>query len=84
MALKRFFNDDTLKRFQKSSTIMMTKQFKKGSTMMVLKSLKRFLNDASKKISLTMELKRFNIGGTKHFLNDGNKRFISDGTKKTS
>ena len=46
MALKRFLNDDTLKRFQKSSTIMMTKQFKKGSTMMVLKSLKRFLNDA--------------------------------------
>ena len=80
MALKKFLNDDTLKWFQKSSTIIMSKQFKKGSTMMVLKSLKRFLNDASKKISLTMELKRFNIGGTKHFLNDGNKRFISDGT----
>ena len=80
MALKKFLNDDTLKWFQKSSTIIMSKQFKKGSTMMVLKSLKRFLNDASKKISLTMELKRFNIVGTKHFLNDGNKRFISDGT----
>ena len=80
MALKKFLNDDTLKWFQKSSTIIMSKQFKKGSAMMVLKSLKRFLNDASKKISLTMELKRFNIGVTKHFLNDGNKRFISDGT----
>ena len=80
MALKKFLNDDTLKWFQKSSTIIMSKQFKKGSTMMALKSLKRFLNDASKKISLMMELKRFNIGGTKHFLNDGNKRFISDGT----
>ena len=46
--LKQFHNDDT-KKILKGSLIMLPKQFK-SSAMMILKSLKRFLNDGTKKV----------------------------------
>ena len=61
---------------------------KKSFTEMVLKSLKRFLNDGTKKSSTVMILKRFindnpkGLKGSQRFLLQGSKRFLLQWYKK--
>ena len=72
VALKTFLNDDT-KKVKKKFYSNNIKTVQESSTTMILKSLKRFLNDGTKKFHINDTKKSFTmmvLKGLKRFLNN--------------